>query len=746
MAKKQRKKDGVPIRELLAKGIFHLLKTTPNKEFNYKQISALLLVKDQDSREMIREVLDSFVKSGLAESADQGRYKYKHQEDFIIGVVDVTRSGAGYLISDEEKEDLYIQSENMNMALHGDKVKVKTFLSKKGKRLEGKVVEVVERSRSAYPGIIQLQQHSGFFIPDNQRIHVDFYIPKNNLNGAKDGQKVLVSLESWERSDKNPTGRVEKILGYPGENDAEIHAILAEFELPYEFPEYVEESAAKLSLELSEEEVAKRRDFRDTTTFTIDPFDAKDFDDALSVKTLENGNYEIGIHIADVSHYVKPGTILDKEAVNRATSVYLVDRVVPMLPEVLSNGLCSLRPNEDKFCFSAVFEIDDLAQVKNQWFGRTIIHSDRRFTYEEAQAIIEGGEGDFKTEILLLDRLAKIMRKDRVKHGAIEFGSEEVKFKLDENGKPVGIYQKIMKDSNKLIEEFMLLANKRVAELFGKANPPKPFVYRVHDLPDPEKLKVLKDYIRNFGYKLQHVEGKSAAFALNQLLESVSGKPEEGIIKQLAVRSMAKAIYTIENIGHYGLAFEHYSHFTSPIRRYPDIMVHRSLQQLLDKREERDVKTLELQAKHSSVMERKAVEAERASIKYMQVQYMINKIGDQFDGIISGLSNWGMFVEIIENKCEGMIQLRSMSDDFYTFDENRYVVEGQRWGREFHLGDRIRIEVKAADLIKKQLDFVFVDPMAPDELPEAKPSTGREKWGKRDDSWKDKVSKGKRKK
>ncbi|MES2629742.1 MAG: ribonuclease R [Bacteroidota bacterium] len=710
MAKKQSKKDSVSIRELLAKGIFQILKTSPQKEFNYKQISAMLLVKDQDTRNLVVEVLKSFLASGIAQSSIPGKYKFKHQEDFRIGVVDVTRSGSGYLLQDEG-DDLYIQPEFMGSAFHGDKVKVKTFLAKRGKRLEGKVVEVVERAKSAYPGVIEIQKNHGFFIPDNQKMHVDFFIPKQNLHGAEHGQKVLVALESWEKSDKNPIGKVVKVLGNPGEIDAEIHAILAEFDLPYEFPEHVEEAAAKLSIELSPEEVAKRRDFRDTTTFTIDPFDAKDFDDALSVKHLENGNYEIGIHIADVSHYVVPGTILDKEALNRATSVYLVDRVVPMLPEVLSNGLCSLRPNEDKLCFSAVFEITPKAQVQDAWFGRTIIHSNRRFTYEEAQEMIEGGEGDFKEEILLLDKLAKIMRKERVKNGAIEFGSEEVKFKLDENSKPIGIYQKVMKDSNKLIEEFMLLANKKVAEIFGKPKTPKPFVYRIHDLPDPEKLKMLKDFIKNFGYKLQHVEGKSAAYALNQLLASVAGTTEEGIIKQLAVRSMAKAIYSGDNIGHYGLAFDHYTHFTSPIRRYPDIMVHRLLQQHIDGHQERDLKNLELQAKHSSMQERKAVDAERASIKYMQVQYMINKVGEQFDGIISGLSTWGMYVEIIENKCEGMVPLRGMKDDHYEFIDSKYTVEGQRWGRVFHLGDKIRIEVKGADLIKKQLDFEFVDPM-----------------------------------
>jgi len=712
MAKKQRKKDGVPVKELLAKGVFHLLKSSPNKEFNYKQISALLLVKDADTRQMVLDCLDGFVAAGLAEKPMAGKYKYKHQEDFRLGLVDVTRTGAGYLIDDDHKEDLFIQPENLGSALNGDQVKVKTFLSKKGRRLEGKVVEVVRRAHTLYPGVIEVQKSNGFFIADNQKIHVDFFIPKQNLHGALNGQKVLVELISWDKTDKNPIGSVAKVLGYPGENDAEIHAILAEFDLPYEFPEEVEASAAKLSLELSDEEIAKRKDFRTTTTFTIDPFDAKDFDDALSFKKLENGNVEIGIHIADVSHYVRPGTILDKEGLNRATSVYLVDRVVPMLPEVLSNGLCSLRPNEDKFCFSAVFEMTDKAKVVSEWFGRTIIHSDRRFTYEEAQEIIETGKGDFAEEIVFMNKLAVIMRQDRVKHGAIEFGSEEVKFNLDENGKPVGVYQKVMKESNKLIEEFMLLANRKVAALFGKSKTQKPFVYRIHDLPDPEKLKMLKDYIRNFGYKLQHVEGKSAAYALNQLLESVAGKPEEHIIKQLAVRSMAKAVYSTENIGHYGLAFEDYCHFTSPIRRYPDIMVHRLLQMHLDGHVSNDPKTLELQAKHSSMMERKAVEAERASIKYMQVLYLSNKIGSQFDGIISGLSNWGIFVEIIENKCEGLISLRNMKDDFYSFDENKYVIEGQRWGREFRLADKIRIVVKSADLIKKQLDFEWVDPMA----------------------------------
>jgi ribonuclease R len=709
MAKKKNK--DISVKELLAKGILHLLKSHPNKEFNYKQISAALLVKDDQTRKLIHQVLDNFVEAGMITSRDRGKYLYKQQDEFVVGVVDITRSGAGYLITEDDKSDLYIQQEHMGNALHGDKVKAKTFLSKRGKKLDAKVVEVIERARQGYPGVLDIQKNHTFFIPDNQKIHVDFYIPRNELNGAVHGQKVIVGLLSWDKGEKNPVGSVLKVLGYPGENDAEIHAILAEFGLPYEFPEFVEESAAKLSVEITEEEVAKRRDFRDVTTFTIDPVDAKDFDDALSFRKLENGNIEIGIHIADVSHYVVPNTILDKEALNRATSVYLVDRVVPMLPEVLSNGLCSLRPNEDKLCFSAVFEMDDKAKVLKQWFGRTVIHSNRRFTYEEAQEIIETGAGDFSEEVLTLDKLAKMLRKDRVAHGAIEFGSDEVKFQLNEEGKPVSVFKKVMKDSNKLIEEFMLLANKKVAEQFGKVDPPKPFVYRVHDLPDPEKLKILKDYLKNFGHKLQHVEGKSAAFALNRLLHEIEGKPEEGIIKQLAVRSMAKAIYTTDNIGHYGLAFEHYTHFTSPIRRYPDVMVHRLLQKLIDKQVEKDVKMLELQCRQSSMMERKAVEAERASIKYMQVQYMTDKIGEEFDGIISGLSNWGMYVEIIENKCEGMISMRNLNDDHYTFDENLYKVVGARWGREFHLGNPIRIKVRSADLLRKQLDFDFVDPM-----------------------------------
>ncbi|HEX4886599.1 MAG TPA: ribonuclease R [Luteibaculaceae bacterium] len=713
MAKKNAKNKQRDVFELLAKGVLHIFKNAPHKEFNYKQLSAMLLVKDQHTRESIQLVLKNFEQSGIIKCSAPGRYQYLQQDDFRVGTIDINRSGNAYLIADGVSEDLFIASENTHNALHGDQVKVKTIVSRRGKRMDGKVVEVIKRARSLYPGVIELISNRAFFIPDNSKIHVDFFIPKNALHGAEHGQKVLVSLESWEKHEKNPTGKVVKILGLPGENDAEIHAILAEFDLPYEFPEHVEEAAKKLVFELSEEELEKRRDFRGITTFTIDPFDAKDFDDALSVRQLDNGHTEIGVHIADVAHYVQPGTALDKEALNRATSVYLVDRVVPMLPEALSNGLCSLRPHEDKLCFSAVFELDAKAVLKNSWFGRTVIHSNRRFTYEEAQQIIEGESGDFENEIRTLDQLAKKLRKIRVQHGAIEFGSEEVKFQLDDTGKPVGVYQKVMKDSNKLIEEFMLLANRKVAELFGAVTPPKPMVYRVHDLPDPEKMRVLKDFLKNFGYKLQHVQGKGAAFALNQLLEQIAGKPEEHIIKQLAVRSMAKAIYTTENIGHYGLAFEYYTHFTSPIRRYPDIMVHRLLDLHLRNKIETDQSKLEMQAKQSTSMERKAVEAERASIRYMQVMFLKDRIGEEFNGIISGLSTWGIYVELLDNKCEGMIQLRNLQDDHYEFDDKRYVVEGMRWGRTFHLGDPIRIKVAVADLVRKQLDFSFVDPMAP---------------------------------
>ena len=554
-------------------------------------------------------------------------------------------------------------------------------------------------------------------------MHVDIYIPIEKLNGAKDGQKAIAKIVEWPKNGVNPIGEIKTVLGDVGENNTEMHAILAEFGLPYEFPKDVERAADLIPIKITEEEISKRRDFREITTFTIDPVDAKDFDDALSIQKLKNGNWEIGVHIADVSHYVKPESMIDKEAISRATSVYLVDRVVPMLPEVLSNNVCSLRPNEEKLCFSSVFEMTDDAEVVAEWFGRTIINSDRRFTYEEAQQVIETEEGDFKDEILTLDRLAKILRSNRFKKGSIAFEKMEVKFHLDEVGNPTGVFFKVAKDSNQLIEDFMLLANRKVAEFVGKKKKGKeeiqkkedpkesqrPFVYRIHDKPNPDKLQNFSEFVAKFGYKLNVKNINTVADSMNNLLKEVNEKKESGMIEMLAIRTMAKAVYTTKNIGHYGLGFDYYTHFTSPIRRYPDVMVHRLLQHYLDGGKNPDIDKLEEQCKHSSDMEKLAADAERASIKYKQVQYLTDKIGEEFDGVISGVTEWGIFVEIIENHCEGMVRLRELRDDNYYFDEDNYCLRGRKSGRVLTLGDTVRIEIKRADLVKKQLDFALVE-------------------------------------
>jgi ribonuclease R len=610
--------------------------------------------------------------------------------------------------------------------MHGDLVKVKLFPSNKGKQ-EGKIIEVIERAKIKFVGVIQLSARFAFLVPSNNKVHVDIYIPLDKLNGAKNGQKAIAKIVEWNKNGLNPIGEIIEVLGDVGENNTEMHAILAEFGLPYEFPKDVERAADLIPIIITKEEIAKRRDFRNITTFTIDPVDAKDFDDALSIQKLKTGNWEIGVHIADVSHYVKSGSMIDQEAVSRATSIYLVDRVVPMLPEVLSNNVCSLRPNEDKLCFSAVFEITDEAEVVNEWFGRTIINSNKRFTYEEAQNIIETEEGEFGDDILTLNRLAKILRANRFKTGSIAFEKAEVKFHLDEVGNPTGVFFKTAKDSNQLIEDFMLLANRKVAEFVGKTKIEKTedrrqsqergknqdtkraFVYRVHDKPNPDKLANFAEFVSKFGYKLNIKNDKAVADSMNNLLKEVNEKKEAGMIEMLAIRTMAKAIYTTKNIGHYGLGFEYYTHFTSPIRRYPDVMVHRLLQHYLDGGQSADIAQLEEQCKHSSDMEKLAADAERASIKYKQVQFLTDKIGQEFDGIISGVTEWGIFVELIENHCEGMVRIRELRDDNYYFDADNYCLRGRRHGKILSLGDTVRIEIKRADLIKKQLDFALVE-------------------------------------
>jgi ribonuclease R len=655
-----------------------------------------------------------------------GKYQAKESKTYQTGTIDFTTQGTAFVIISPEVPDVFIPFRKTRDAMHGDLVKVFVHPQRGRGKAEGEVTEVIQRRKTKFVGSIQINPKFAFVVPDFSKIHVDFFVPLADINGAKNGQKVLVEMTEWKRGSENPNGKVIDVLGNSGEHETEINAIMAEYGLPMEFTPEVEAAAKKLDTEIKESEIAKRRDFRDITTFTIDPVDAKDFDDALSLEKLENGNWEVGVHIADVTHYLKPHTILDDEAVNRATSVYLVDRCVPMLPEVLSNFACSLRPHEEKYCFSAVFEMDDQAQIQNQWFGKTVIYSDHRFSYEEVQTIIETGEGPYKDEIFTLDRLAKILRAERTSKGSIFFDKAEVKFQLDDQGAPTGVYFKTQKDAHKLIEDFMLLANRKVAEFLGKTKPAAnqkdgnnkskdkkdkgsdAVVYRVHDVPKDEKLLELNNFVERFGYSVAVGNRQKTAQSINKLLQDVKDKKEQSMIELLAVRSMPKAVYTTKNAGHYGLGFDYYTHFTSPIRRYPDVMVHRLLEAKLNNGHYLKSDELEHLAKHSSEMEKLASEAERASIKYKQVEFLEDKIGQDFEGVISGVTEWGIFVEIIENKCEGRISTRDMKDDQYVFDEDNYRIVGRRTGRIYSLGDKVTIKVKRADLVKKQLDFEFV--------------------------------------
>lgn len=704
--------------------ILKILSKEPNKPFNYKQIAAKLEVDDTKSRNEIIKDLKILASKKQIIEIEPGKYIVKAQsQDYYEGIIDMTSRKTAYFICEEFEEDVFIPFANLNHALDGDKVKVYVYNRRKGKRPEAEVIEVLERQRLEFVGVIDIQKNFAFVTTANPKMYTDIFIPKEKIGEAKNGDVVLVKIEDWPKKADSPFGAVVKVLGRPGEHDTEIHAILAEYGLPYDFPLEVEAYAKKLDTSITKEEIAKRRDMRNVLTFTIDPKDAKDFDDALSFQKLDNGNYEIGIHIADVSHYVQEGTILDEEAFKRATSVYLVDRVVPMLPEVLSNFACSLRPQEEKYTFSAIFEISEKAQVVNQWFGRTVIYSDQRFAYEEAQHIIEtkgnsipeeisltGQEYIVKDEIveatLKLDELAKVLRKNRLNNGAISFDKVEVKFKLDENDEPVGVYFKVAKDANHLIEEFMLLANRKVAEFIGKQK--KTFVYRIHDEPDENKLMNLQGVISKFGYSLNFKSKETISKSLNDLLVGVVGKKEQNMVDTLAIRTMSKAKYSTDNIGHYGLAFDYYSHFTSPIRRYPDVMAHRLLQHYLDGGKSVDEETYEEKCVHSSNMENSASSAERDSIKYMQVKYMQDHKDQEFLGVISGVTEWGIYVEIIENKCEGMIRIREIKEDYYTFDEKQYALVGQVTKDLLQLGDEVWVKVKNADLVKKQLDYHFI--------------------------------------
>jgi ribonuclease R len=738
MSKKKHRKSSNNKISNLTNTILSILKKDRNTTFNYKQIAAKLGVNDASSRNQIIKKLQELKAKQEIEEIDRGKFKAVVNTEYHIGRVDMASRGAGYIISDDFEDDVYIASNNMNKALHNDEVEFYAYKRRKRGKLEGEVTGIIKRAKSEYVGVIQIHKNYAFVVVDGNKMHTDIFVPINKINKAEEGDKVLVSLEDWPEKADSPSGRVLKVLGKPGEHNTEIHAILAEYGLPLEFPQEVEEFANKIDTSITKEEIAKRRDMRKDLTFTIDPKDAKDFDDALSFKVLDDGLFEIGIHIADVSHYLQEGTILDDEAYERATSVYLVDRVVPMLPEILSNGACSLRPHEEKYTFSAVFKMNDKAEIKDQWFGRTVTYSDTRFAYEEAQAIIENNKGMNGSEVLKnpnkidttipkevaisgaayqttkdvaqatlkLDELAKIMRRKRMNEGAISFDKVEVKFNLDEEANPVGVYFKTSKDANKLIEEFMLLANRKVGEFIGKQK--KTFVYRVHDEPNDEKLATLQNVVGRFGYKLNFKDRKSVSQSLNNLLKDVNGKKEHNLVDTLTIRTMSKAEYSTHNIGHYGLSFDYYSHFTSPIRRYPDVMAHRLLQHYLDGGKSVSEDAYEDKCNHSSNMENLATKAERDSIKYMQIRFMEDHKNENFVGVISGVTDWGIYIEIIENKCEGMVSVRDMKDDHYVFDEDHYALIGKNSKTMYQLGDEVVVRVKNTDLVKKHLDFNLI--------------------------------------
>ncbi|WP_259069620.1 ribonuclease R [Mucilaginibacter sp. X4EP1] len=707
-----KKKNSSSINQVLTQMVLDIFEQNGNTPLNYKQVSAKLNIRDPEAREVIFDILKEEAKKNAIKELSPGKFQLLELKTFIEGRVDLTNDGSAFIVTDDEFEsDIFIAPRKLRNALNGDRVKVYVYAKSKGKNKEGEVIEILQRAKMEFTGIVKLSERFAFFIPDDRKMMHDIFIPISELNGAKNGIKAVAEITDWPVDAKNPIGRIKHILGKQGENDTEMNAILAEFGFPLSFPAEVEHEAEEISDIITKEEIARRRDFRDVITFTIDPFDAKDFDDALSFKRLENGNYEVGVHIADVSHYIQPESALDKEAEDRGTSVYLVDRVIPMLPERLSNGLCSLRPKEDKLCFAAVFEMDEDANVINEWFGKTVIHSDRRFTYEEVQEVIESKAGDFQKEIEKLNALAYKLRERKFKNGAISFETTEVKFKLDESGKPVGVYVKERKDAHKLIEDFMLLANRKVAEhvsRMGKGKHKYTFVYRVHDSPKPESLANFAQFAARFGYKINTKSDKETAKSLNYLMEDVEGKKEQNVLTQLAIRSMAKAIYTTKGTSHYGLAFDHYTHFTSPIRRYPDVMVHRLLFHYLNGGQSANAEHYEKLCQHSSQMEKKAADAERASVKYKQAEYLKDQVGGVYAGVISGVTEWGMYVEIIENKCEGMIRLRDISDDFYTLDEKNYAIIGQRKKKVYQLGDEVKIKVKNVDLTKKQIDFSLV--------------------------------------
>jgi len=689
--------------------ILSLLYEEPGKTINYKQISAWLGIKDTKTRSLVNIALAELKDDEYLEQVSRGRYKLKAKTALVIGIVELQPQGFAYINSDEVDRPVLVSSRNLNHAMDGDKVRVHLYARRKKHDLEGEVVEILERAKTHFVGVVEVSRNYAFLIPTG-KVGFDIFIPLENLKGARDGQKAIAEIIEWPAKARNPVGRISEVLGDAGNNDAEMHAILAEYGLPAKFPGNVEHAAEKIRFDIDERDIRNRRDFTGVNTFTIDPEDAKDFDDAVSVRKLGNGNYEVGIHIADVTHYVTQNSVLDIEAQERGTSVYLVDRVVPMLPERLSNEICSLRPNENKLCFSAVFELDNSARLIKEWFGKTLINSDRRFTYDEAQEIIENRKGEFVDELLILNDLAKKLREARFNKGSIAFERIEIKFRLGSAGEPLSVYFKEAKDANILIEEFMLLANRRVAGFIGdtgKNKRPKTFVYRIHDKPDPDKLESFNSFIHRFGYGIQLSSPGAVSDSLNRLMQNVKGKKEQNVIENLAIRSMAKAEYSTNNIGHYGLAFDYYTHFTSPIRRYPDMMVHRLLERYLSGGRSVNKNRQEDICRHSTDMEVRAANAERASIKYKQVEFMQDHVGEVYAGVISGVTDWGIYVEL-ENKIEGMIPIRELDDDFYIFDEKILALIGQHTNKKYQMGDELEVKIWRTNLEKKQLDLKLV--------------------------------------